>query len=81
MRIIVSSLTLHEITIDDDGKSPWGQYYLDIPDVLEDDTADDYEKTRTIIECVRGTCPDSTTSEYSVFVYDDNGTSIFTGRL
>jgi hypothetical protein len=81
MRVLVKSSTKHELLIDDDGMTPMGQYFTAIPDVLDDDTADEYEKTRTIVETMRGACPDATSSEYSVFVFDGNGALIFTGQM
>lgn len=81
MRILVKSTTRHELILNDEGETTTGQIYSDIPDVLEDETADDYEKTRTIVEIMSGACPDSSASDYDVFVFNDIGALTFTGSM
>jgi len=81
LRILVKSVTKHELVIDDEGLTSSGQYYNAIPDTLNDPTADDYEKTRTIVEIMKGSCPDSSKSEYGVYVFSDQGVLTFTGYM
>ena len=81
MKVLVKSTTRHELILNEDGETANGQVYSAIPDVLEDDTADSYEKTRTIVEIMKGCCPDSTYSDYDVFVFNSNGQMIFSGSM
>lgn len=81
MRVLVKSTSRHELILDDTGMDSSGALYETIPDVLNDDTADVYEKTRTIIEVMKGNCPDSSTTDYEVWVFDSSGTLTMSGAI
>jgi hypothetical protein len=83
MRVLVRTTTDHELILDEDGRDSNGFYFNDILDTLADDTADSYEKTRTIVVLMSNN--EATTNvvrtQYNVFIFDDNGALIFTGSL
>jgi hypothetical protein len=83
LRVLIRRLAEYELILNMDTiEKVLGGYYCVIPDVLEDDTADREEKTRTIASTF-GFPPDDMPirDEYAVFVFDDDGRMIFTGNL
>jgi hypothetical protein len=83
LRVLVRQLSEHELLLDNNGISDRGEHYEDIIDVLDDKTADEYEKTRTIVVCMQdGDSYSSPVKEmHQVFVFSDTGAITFEGRL
>jgi hypothetical protein len=82
LRVLVRQLSEHELLLDSNGVSDRGEHYEDIIDVLDDKTADEYEKTRTIVVCMQPPLHLKAVKEmYQVFVFSDTGAITFEGRL
>jgi hypothetical protein len=81
LRVLIDRQAQYELITDEEGLESSGFYYPDIVDVLEDDTADEYEKTRSIVELFNFPYSSPVRDKYSVFVFDDNGALTFTGYL
>jgi len=81
LRVLIRRMSEYELVTDENGLSNNSFYYPDIEDVLSDDTADDYEKTRTIVALFNFAYSSPLKEEYSVFVFNDDGILTFTGNL
>jgi hypothetical protein len=84
MRILLRRTSDYELRLNSDNKDIDGfNYYDDIVDTLTDETADQEEKTRTIVAIMESEF--MTGSPYKevheVFVFNDAGQMIFTGDL
>lgn len=81
MKVLLTRVTEYELILDDDGFSQTYGWLQDIPDVLEDDTADDEEKLKTIVYCFQGDFGVPSHQQFSVLITSDNNDTIFTGIL
>jgi len=81
VKVVIKRSSTYELILNDEGVTIDGQHLEDIPDVLADNTADDEEKTKTIVYTFEGNYGLPLRDIFKVFVFNDDGTLKFTGEI